>query len=260
MSDPPIEPAESTQNTKLPWLNPINYAASLITIFGAIAGAIVAVSAVVALFWYSYLQPKLNDMVITTIADDLKKPDSIILNQVVSAIKLDLNSKNGDLIAPIIHIYESKIAQRFDKMFGEMTLGLLILTKKDPQGYIHLFDPPTRFGTIYLKIENLLEGDDVSLQCPNGPPRKLNGAAEFKVYISSNGCVDAKGTSPVENNASGVEDPALGKPIEPATAYFRDLYTVTVKLIHAERFKSDPNVRVRYMAIVYPPLDADVLK
>ena len=158
MSDPPIGPAESTQNTKLPWLNPINYAASLITIFGAIAGAIVAVSAVVALFWYSYLQPKLNDMVITTIADDLKKPDSIILNQVVSAIKLDLNSKNGDLIAPIIHIYEFKIAQRFDKMFGEMTLGLLILTKKDPQGYIHLFDPPARFGTIYLKIENLLEG------------------------------------------------------------------------------------------------------
>ena len=210
---------------KFSWQSAINLLASLFTLGQIAIGGrvIIFLAALGAAVW----QPVSNYMqatVIATIAADLDKGDqSKLLRQIKSEMIKDLTSKKGDLSEQIGQIYDSKMAERFDKMYGELTLGYFTLTDDDKENYIYVFDPPARNGTILLQIEDLPAGRQLILQCPKGRPLPLAVSAEYAVSVLSNSIY-------IGPNGSGKEDPAL-QPIDPESKYLKGLYKVTVKLV-----------------------------
>jgi len=172
----------------------------------------------------------------------------------------EIQSKKGNLSKSIEGISNDRIAERFGKMFGEMTVGLLILTQDNSQGLIHIVDPPAHDGSIFFKIENLPDGAQVWFQGPKRVlPVRVRTSGEYKLLISDLLCEkDNKCTQDATTmDPSGV--------VEPASQYFHDMYTVTVKLVRtsgngAERVEIPSPVIVKYMVVVYPPLNTDELR
>ena len=146
-------------------------------------------------------------------------------------------------------------------MFGEMTVGLLILTQDKSQDLIHLVDPPTHNGSIFFKIDNLPDGAQVWFQGPKPAPKKVGKSGEYKFLINELLCDKVKDNK-CEQDATAMDASCV---VEPASTYFHDMYTITVKLVRtsgggAERVEIPSPVIVKYMVVVYPPLNTDELR
>lgn len=239
-----------------------------------VGGLGVVVGGVLLWSWSSikdFVGQRVDDQVIDAIDNDLNSEKSKLQPIIDRYLTQRMREKASDIGAVIDSLVNSQIKEKIEKGSGALTFGEIVLDKNNPATTIHIVDPPSHSGQLFIKASGLAREAKLLIIAPNSNNQVICEEGSFSFPL------DDFFKPPLSAQQQIIENLPVdqkGTRAAPDELHFKHFHSITMRLFYTKRLlntncteESDAEmvdgnkpIKLKYITIVYPPIGSAELK